>query len=87
MTSLDMHHPGLHELIAPDAPITRIAGGLGFTEGPVWRGTFPALQRHSQQAHRALAPPPGRPGADHLCHGKLQWPDSGPPGSGAGGGA
>jgi gluconolactonase len=38
MTALDMHHPGLHELIAPDAPITRIAGGLGFTEGPVWRG-------------------------------------------------
>lgn len=39
MTSLDMHHPGLHELIASDAPIVRIAGGLGFTEGPVWRGT------------------------------------------------
>jgi gluconolactonase len=28
----------LHDLIAPDAPIDRIAGGLGFTEGPVWRG-------------------------------------------------
>jgi gluconolactonase len=39
MTGLEMHHPGLHDLIAPDAPITRIAGGLGFTEGPVWRGT------------------------------------------------
>ena len=39
MTSLEMHHAELHELIAPDAPIGRIAGGLGFTEGPVWRGT------------------------------------------------
>jgi gluconolactonase len=28
----------LHDLIAPDAAIDRIAGGLGFTEGPVWRG-------------------------------------------------
>ena len=38
MASLDVHHPGLHELIAPDASGERIAGGLGFTEGPVWRG-------------------------------------------------
>ncbi|HVQ76190.1 MAG TPA: SMP-30/gluconolactonase/LRE family protein [Candidatus Binatia bacterium] len=38
MTPLEAHHPGLHELVAPDAPIDRIAGGLGFTEGPVWRG-------------------------------------------------
>jgi gluconolactonase len=29
----------LHDLIAPDAPIERIAGGLTFTEGPVWRGS------------------------------------------------
>jgi gluconolactonase len=29
----------LNDLIAPDAPIDRIAGGLGFTEGPVWRGS------------------------------------------------
>src|SRR5262245_58167702 len=28
----------LNDLIAPDTPIDRIAGGLGFTEGPVWRG-------------------------------------------------
>jgi len=38
MTTLDVRNPGLHELIDPDAPIGRIAGGLGFTEGPVWRG-------------------------------------------------
>jgi gluconolactonase len=37
MSPLEMHNPGLHDLIAPDAPIERIAGGLGFTEGPVWR--------------------------------------------------
>jgi gluconolactonase len=29
----------LHALIAPETLLTRIAGGLGFTEGPVWRGT------------------------------------------------
>jgi gluconolactonase len=38
MTTLDVRNPGLHDLIDPDAPIDRIAGGLGFTEGPVWRG-------------------------------------------------
>ena len=38
MSSLDLRNPGLHELIAPEVPIERIAGGLGFTEGPVWRG-------------------------------------------------
>jgi len=38
MAPLDVYKPGLHDLIAPDAPIERIAGGLGFTEGPVWRG-------------------------------------------------
>ncbi len=37
MSTLDVRNPGLHDLIAPDAPIARIAGGLGFTEGPVWR--------------------------------------------------
>lgn len=37
MTALDVRNPGLHDVIAPDAPIERIAGGLGFTEGPVWR--------------------------------------------------
>ena len=38
MAPLEVHNPGLHDLIAPDAAIERIAGGLGFTEGPVWRG-------------------------------------------------
>ena len=38
MSLLEVHDPGLHDLIAPDAAIERIAGGLGFTEGPVWRG-------------------------------------------------
>jgi sugar lactone lactonase YvrE len=39
MSPLEVHHPGLHDLIALDAPIECIAGGLRFTEGPVWRGT------------------------------------------------
>jgi gluconolactonase len=39
MSPLEVHNPGLHDLIAPNATIERIAGGLGFTEGPVWRGT------------------------------------------------
>jgi gluconolactonase len=39
MAPLEAHGPGLHELVAPDAPIDRIAGGLTFTEGPVWRGS------------------------------------------------
>lgn len=38
MSPLEAHHPGLHELIAADAAIERVAGGLWFTEGPVWRG-------------------------------------------------
>jgi sugar lactone lactonase YvrE len=37
-TSLEMTSPELHDLIAPDVTIVRVAGGLGFTEGPVWRG-------------------------------------------------
>ena len=39
MSPLEVHDPGLHDLIAADAPIERVAGGLWFTEGPVWRGT------------------------------------------------
>jgi len=35
---LDVRNPGLHDLIAPNTAVARIAGGLGFTEGPVWRG-------------------------------------------------
>ncbi len=37
MSSLEVKNAGLHDLIAPDAPIERIAGGFKFTEGPVWR--------------------------------------------------
>ncbi len=38
MAPFEVHDPALHDLVAPDAPIDRVAGGLGFTEGPVWRG-------------------------------------------------
>ncbi len=38
MSPLEAHNPGLHDLIASEAVIERIAGGLWFTEGPVWRG-------------------------------------------------
>jgi gluconolactonase len=38
MSPLEVKDPGLHDLIAPDAPIERVAGGFAFTEGPVWRG-------------------------------------------------
>src|SRR5262245_4150759 len=37
MAPLEARDPGLHDLVAPGAPIERIAGGLTFTEGPVWR--------------------------------------------------
>jgi gluconolactonase len=39
MAPLEVRDGGLHELIAPDAPIERVAGGLVFTEGPVWRNS------------------------------------------------
>src|SRR3989454_11228743 len=39
MSPLEVHDPGLRDLIASDAVIECIAGGLTFTEGPVWRGT------------------------------------------------
>jgi gluconolactonase len=38
MAPLEAHDPGLFDLVAADAPIERVAGGLRFTEGPVWRG-------------------------------------------------
>ena len=38
MSILEVRNPGLHELIGPDTPVERVASGLGFTEGPVWRG-------------------------------------------------
>ena len=37
MSPLEVRDRGLHDLVAPDAAIERIAGGLTFTEGPVWR--------------------------------------------------
>jgi len=39
MSLLEIHDSGLHDLIAADAAAERVAGGLTFTEGPVWRGT------------------------------------------------
>jgi sugar lactone lactonase YvrE len=36
MSSLEVRNAALHELIAPDALVERTAGGLKFTEGPVW---------------------------------------------------
>ena len=38
MSSLDVRNAGLRDLIDPDVVIERVAGGLAFTEGPVWRG-------------------------------------------------
>jgi len=38
MAPLEVRDPGLTDLVDADAPIERIAGGLWFTEGPVWRG-------------------------------------------------
>ncbi len=38
MPLLETRHAGLHDLVAPDAVAERVAGGLTFTEGPVWRG-------------------------------------------------
>jgi gluconolactonase len=40
MAPLEVYNSGLHDLIAADAPIDRIAGGLGFTEGPIWRDAY-----------------------------------------------
>ena len=39
MSPVEAHDASLHDLVAPDAPIERVAGGLWFTEGPVWRGS------------------------------------------------
>jgi len=38
MSILEVRNTRLHDLVAPDAAIERVAGGLGFTEGPIWRG-------------------------------------------------
>jgi gluconolactonase len=37
MSPVEAKDPGLHDLIAADVVIERVAGGLTFTEGPVWR--------------------------------------------------
>jgi gluconolactonase len=37
MAPFEVRDPRLHDLVAHDASIDRVAGGLGFTEGPVWR--------------------------------------------------
>ena len=37
MTTLEVRDKALHDLVAPDVTIERVAGGLTFTEGPVWR--------------------------------------------------
>src|SRR4029453_5379343 len=39
MATLETRDPRLLDLVAPDAPVDRIAGGLTFTEGPVWGGS------------------------------------------------
>ena len=38
MSILAIKRPELEELVAQDAQLEQIAGGLSFTEGPVWRG-------------------------------------------------
>ncbi len=43
MSLWEVRNPGLHDLIAPDASVERVAGGFGFTEGPVWRKREGAL--------------------------------------------
>ena len=40
MSTLDVQNLGLRDLIDPDASVERIAAGLGFTEGPVWRDGY-----------------------------------------------
>jgi gluconolactonase len=38
MSLLEERSPALRDLVAPDAPLERVAGGLTFCEGPLWRG-------------------------------------------------
>jgi gluconolactonase len=38
MSALEARDAALHDLIAPEVRIAQVACGLGFTEGPVWRG-------------------------------------------------
>jgi gluconolactonase len=39
MAALEVKDNALHDLIAADVVIERVAGGFTFTEGPVWRGS------------------------------------------------
>jgi len=40
MSPLEVKDRGLHDLVADNAPLERVAGGFAFTEGPVWRGNY-----------------------------------------------
>jgi sugar lactone lactonase YvrE len=78
--ALETRDPRLHDLVAPDARIDRIAGGLTFTEGPIWRGgalLFSDIPNKRIVRWRRL---PRGPRADDLCHGHVQRPHRGPPG-------
>jgi gluconolactonase len=35
---LEIHDPAFRSIFPEDSTVERVAGGLGFTEGPVWRG-------------------------------------------------
>jgi gluconolactonase len=57
MLELDKRSPSLTSLVSEDAELTRVAGGLGFTEGPVWRGDhllFSDIPNHRIVRWRAL---------------------------------
>ena len=40
MSPLEVKDRGLHDLVADNAPLERVAGGFAFTEGPVWRANY-----------------------------------------------
>ena len=47
----------MKQLVAPDAKVEKLAGGMKFTEGPVWtrrRRRLPRLQRHPGQRTETL---------------------------------
>ena len=37
-TRFDIRNPAFFDLVPQAAALERVAGGFGFTEGPVWRG-------------------------------------------------
>src|SRR4030095_10411806 len=61
--ALETRDPRLHDLVAPDAPIDRVAGGLTFTQGPIWRG---GALLFSDTPNKRLAPRRGRPEGPEL---------------------